>query len=79
MGGVENYSRRLRLRVSSGMGRSTWCVIRSSSRSYSLAYWAQVTRRSPWLWFFLGLLCGPITGIVLASKNSKDLKESRVA
>jgi hypothetical protein len=43
------------------------------------AYWAQVTGRSAWLWFFMGLLFGPITGIVLASKNSDDLKRSRAA
>jgi hypothetical protein len=41
------------------------------------AYWAQGTRRSAWLWFFMGLLFGPITGIVLASKNATDLRNSR--
>ncbi|KPJ58627.1 MAG: hypothetical protein AMJ46_13900 [Latescibacteria bacterium DG_63] len=41
------------------------------------AYWAQVTRRSAWLWFFMGFLFGPITGIVLAWKNADDLKKSR--
>jgi ABC-type uncharacterized transport system permease subunit len=41
------------------------------------AYWAQTTRRSPWLWFFMGLLFGPITGIVLASKNADDLRKSK--
>ena len=40
------------------------------------AYWAQVSRRSAWLWFFMGLLFGPITGIVLASKNAADLKKA---
>lgn len=43
------------------------------------AYWAQVTRRSSWLWFFMGLLFGPITGIVLAAKNADDLRKSRAA
>ncbi len=43
------------------------------------AYWAQVTRRSAWLWFFMGFLFGPITGIVLASKNADDLKTSEAA
>ncbi len=38
------------------------------------AYWAQTTKRSPWAWFFLGLLFGPITGVVLLHKNSKDLQ-----
>lgn len=35
------------------------------------AYWAQTTRRNPWLWFFLGLLFAPITGLFLLHKNSK--------
>ena len=42
-------------------------------------YWAQGTRRSAWLWFFLGLLLGPIAGIVLVSKNAEDLKKERAA
>jgi hypothetical protein len=41
------------------------------------AYWAQTTSRNPWLWFFMGLLFGPITGIVLASKNADDLEKSK--
>jgi hypothetical protein len=40
------------------------------------AYWAQTTQRNPWLWFFMGFLFGPITGIVLASKNAGDLKKT---
>jgi len=40
------------------------------------AYWAQVTGRSGWLWFFMGFLFGPITGIVLASKNAQGVKRS---
>jgi len=36
------------------------------------AYWAQNTGRSAWLWFFLGLLFAPISGLFLLSKNSKD-------
>lgn len=36
------------------------------------AYWAQSTRRSSWLWFFLGLFFAPITGLVLLYKNSHD-------
>ena len=35
------------------------------------AYWAQTTGRNAWLWFFLGFLFAPITGLVLLSKNSK--------
>ena len=35
-----------------------------------VAYWAQTTKRSAWLWFFLGLLFAPITGLVLLYKNS---------
>lgn len=40
------------------------------------AYWAQVTHRSAWLWFFMGLFFGPITGIFLAAKNAEDRKTS---
>ena len=36
------------------------------------AYWAQTTGRNPWLWFILGWLFAPITGIVLLYKNNKD-------
>ena len=43
------------------------------------AFWAQTTGRNPWLWFFMGLLFGAITGIVLASKNASDLKKSKAA
>jgi len=38
------------------------------------AYWAQQAGRSAWLWFFLGLFFGPITGVVLLVKNSNDLE-----
>ena len=41
------------------------------------AYWAQTTQRNSWLWFFMGFLFGPITGIVLASKNAEDLRKSK--
>ena len=43
------------------------------------AYWAQTTGRSPWLWFFMGLVFAPITGIVLASKNANDLSSKAQA
>ena len=36
------------------------------------ALWAQNTRRSAWLWFFLGLFFSVFTVIVLLSKNSAD-------
>ena len=36
------------------------------------AYWAQTTKRSAWLWFFLGLFFAPIAGLVLLYKNSND-------
>jgi len=36
------------------------------------ALWAQNTRRSAWLWFFLGLLFSAIAVIVLLVKNSSD-------
>ncbi len=42
------------------------------------AYWAQTTSCSPWLWFFMGFLFGPITGIVLAAKNGGDPKVKAV-
>jgi len=37
----------------------------------SCAYCAQTTSRSAWLWFFLGWLFAPITGIVLICRNSR--------
>ena len=43
------------------------------------AYWAQTTKRSAWAWFFLGLFFGPITGLVLLSKNSHDLRKGTAA
>lgn len=39
------------------------------------AYWAQQTNRNPWLWFFLGFVFGPITGIVLLVKNNEDRQD----
>jgi len=39
------------------------------------ALWAQNTNRSPWLWFFMGWLFAPITGLVLLYKNSEDRKQ----
>jgi len=36
------------------------------------AYWAQMTHRNAWLWFFLGLFFAPITGLFLLYKNSQD-------
>jgi ABC-type multidrug transport system permease subunit len=36
------------------------------------AYWAQTTGRNPWLWFIMGWLFAPVTGIVLLYKNDKD-------
>ena len=36
------------------------------------ALWAQNTRRSAWLWFFFGLLTGPIAVLFLLAKNSHD-------
>ncbi len=38
------------------------------------AHWAQGSSRNAWLWFFLGFFFGPITGIVLAVKNTEDIK-----
>jgi hypothetical protein len=39
------------------------------------ALWAQNTRRSAWLWFFLGVFFHVITLIVLLNKNAGDLRE----
>lgn len=36
------------------------------------AYWAISSGRNAWLWFFLGLVFAPITGIVLLIKHSAD-------
>lgn len=36
------------------------------------ALWAQNTRRSAWLWFFLGLFFNVVTVMVLLFKNSQD-------
>lgn len=41
------------------------------------AYWAQQTKRSPWLWFFVGWFFAPITGIILVVKNARDLNTPR--
>jgi hypothetical protein len=35
-------------------------------------YWAQMTNRNAWLWFFLGWFFAPITGIVLIYKNARE-------
>ena len=40
------------------------------------AYWAQSTRRNPWLWFFFGWLLAPIAGLVLLYKNANDTPRS---
>ena len=36
------------------------------------AHWAQNTGRSSWLWFFMGWIFAPITGLFLLAKNSKS-------
>jgi len=43
------------------------------------AYWAQSTRRSGVVWFFLGLFFAPITGLVLLYKYSHDRDAERPA
>jgi hypothetical protein len=43
------------------------------------AYWAQMTSRSAWAWFFFGLFLAPIAGVVLLHKNSNELKAKRAA
>jgi hypothetical protein len=41
------------------------------------ALWAQNTERNAWLWFFLGWLFAPITGLFLLHENSRDRKKRR--
>jgi hypothetical protein len=41
------------------------------------AYWAQQTRRSPWLCFFAGALFAPITDIILVVKHAADVETQR--
>jgi len=42
------------------------------------ALWAQYTRRSSWLWFFLGAFLAPIALVAMLWKNAEDLKRGRV-
>ncbi len=37
------------------------------------ALWAQNSRRSPWLWFFLGMFGNVIALAVMLYKNSRDI------
>jgi hypothetical protein len=43
------------------------------------AYWAQMTKRKGWVWFFFGLLLAPIAGVILLVKNRDELKRNRPA
>jgi hypothetical protein len=43
------------------------------------AYWAQITRRNAWAWFFFGLFLAPIAGVVLLYKNAQALKTQGAA
>jgi len=43
------------------------------------AYWAQITRRNAWGWFFFGLFLAPIAGLFLLSKNSQEGKGGQPA
>lgn len=45
--------------------------------AFFAAYWAQNTRRSAALWFFLGLFFAPISGFVLLQLNAIDLRQKR--
>ncbi|HSM51530.1 MAG TPA: hypothetical protein VLA75_09030 [Thermoanaerobaculia bacterium] len=36
------------------------------------AYWAQTTKRSALVWFFLGLFFAPLTGLLLLAKNGRE-------
>jgi multisubunit Na+/H+ antiporter MnhG subunit len=37
------------------------------------AHWAQNTSRSAWLWFFLGWILAPVTGVLLLIKTGKPV------
>ncbi|NYZ62067.1 hypothetical protein [Luteimonas deserti] len=39
--------------------------------AFFAAYWAQQTRRNPWLWFFFGLILMPVAGVVLLMLNGE--------
>lgn len=39
--------------------------------AFFAAYWAQQTRRNPWLWFAFGLLLTPIAGLTLLWLNAR--------
>ena len=41
------------------------------------AYWAQEEGRNAWLWFFAGLIFGPLTGLVLLHLNSRRRRAER--
>lgn len=43
------------------------------------AYWAQITNRSAWLWFFVGWFFAPVTGVVLLHKNGRDRQTGRAS
>ncbi|MCL4836984.1 MAG: hypothetical protein KJ058_03330 [Thermoanaerobaculia bacterium] len=36
------------------------------------AYWAQTTKRSALVWFFLGVFFAPLTGLLLLAKNARE-------
>ncbi len=36
------------------------------------AYWAQVTHRNAWIWFFFGWILAPVAGLTLLWKNAAD-------
>ncbi|VXB15815.1 conserved hypothetical protein [Luteimonas sp. 9C] len=45
--------------------------------AFFAAYWAQQTRRNPWLWFFFGLFLMPIAGFALLLINAERARERR--
>ncbi|QCO68647.1 hypothetical protein E5843_14255 [Luteimonas yindakuii] len=46
-----------------------WLLTAPAAFAFFAAYWAQQTRRNPWLWFFFGLLLMPLAGVVLLMLN----------
>lgn len=43
--------------------------------AFFAAYWAQQTRRNPWLWFFFGLVLMPIAGVALLLLNGERARQ----
>lgn len=65
-------------RLESRLGRSAGAAVAFLFGAFC-ALWAQNTKRSPWGWFFLGVLFNVIAVLVLLAKNSDDLRQPGAA